>query len=125
MRNKLFLLISASLVSTSLYAMDCNFDNTDTNRDGKITKDEFHNSVSDSGKYWNYDTNKDGSLDEDEFRETNLNEAWYNDWDVNNDNLLDENEFSDGLFTSFDDNEDGHWDGNEWDDAGDEGLWDI
>lgn len=49
----------------------------------------------------------------------------FGDWDLNDDKNLDEDEFNDGWFNAFDDNENGHWDGDEWDDAGDAGLFDI
>lgn len=125
MRNKLFLVIAASLVSSSAYAMDSKFSDMDSNDDGKVTKDEFHGTVSDAGIYPAVDLDGDGYLTTTEYAETGFDDGLYDDWDVNNDDQLDENEYYDGTFSYYDENEDGHWNNGEWDDAGENGFWDM
>lgn len=125
MLNKLLIVVATSLLSASVYANEVSFDDMDTNGDGKVTKDEFHGSMADAGTYSNYDTDGDGYLSEDEFSETNFDDASYGDWDANSDGLLDDNEYYDGSFNYYDENEDGHWQSGEWDDAGDDGFWDV
>lgn len=125
MRNKLFLTIAASLVSASLFAGDVTFDTMDANQDGNVTNDEFRDNISDAGVYADFDLDKDGYLTKDEFQQTGFDDELYDGWDVNKDDRLDDNEFSDGAFFNYDEDEDGHWNNGEWDDAGDAGFWDI
>lgn len=125
MRNKLFLTIAASLVSASLYATDVTLPTMDANGEAQITKDEFHGNISDAGIYSRFDTDQDGELTKAEFNETGLDEGLYDGWDVNQDDRLDDIEFSDGTFANYDENEDGHWNNGERDDAGEAGFWEF
>lgn len=125
MRNKLFLVIAATLVSTSLYAKDVTFDSMDDNGDGKISKDEFHGNIADAGTFSQYDKDGDGSLTIDEFFHTGYDNGLYGDWDANNDDQLDAYEWGKGSFDYYDDDEDGQWNTDEWDAADKDGFWDL
>ena len=100
------------------------FETADTDGNGSISKDEFYGLVSDAGIYSDWDYDADGFIEEDEFNEIGLDED-FGVWDVNDDTYLDTDEFYDGYFTTFDEDEDGHWNDLEWDDAGDAGLFDV
>ena len=100
------------------------FDTADTDDNGSISKDEFYGLVSDAGIYSDWDYDADGFIEEDEYNEIGLDEN-FGAWDVNDDSYLDTDEFYDGYFTAFDEDENGHWDSLEWDDAGDAGLFDV
>ncbi|HET6628882.1 MAG TPA: hypothetical protein VFG91_03815 [Woeseiaceae bacterium] len=100
------------------------FETADTNNDGEISKDEFYGLVSDAGIYADWDWDSDGFIDEDEFEEIGLGDD-FDDWDLDDDSYLDSDEFYDGYFTYFDEDEDGHWDNLDWDDAGEAGLFDV
>lgn len=125
MRNKVFFMITAFLVSSSLYAVDCNFENMDANDDGKVSEGEFLDKISDLGTHSDLDLDNDGYLDKDEFRETDFDYGLYSSWDSDDDDLLDDDEFYGGLFYNYDWNEDGYWDEDEWDDAVDGDFWDF
>lgn len=102
------------------------FDRVDTDGDGSITKDEYYGMVSDAGIYPDHDRDDDGFVDEDEFNENGLNDhADFDTWDLDNDRFLTSGEFYDGAFANYDVDENGHWDGDEWDDAGEAGLFDF
>ncbi|MBS3805683.1 MAG: EF-hand domain-containing protein, partial [Oleiphilaceae bacterium] len=104
MRNTLFLVIAASLMSTSLCAQDISFDSMDSNGDGKVTQDEYHGRISDWGTYSEFDKDGDGYLTSEEFAETNYDSQLYDDWDVNNDGQLDKYEYYEGVFEYYDEN---------------------
>lgn len=101
------------------------FETADSNDDGSISKDEFYGLVSDAGIYADWDYDADGFIEANEFDEIGLDDEDFSTWDVDNDTYLNTNEFYDGYFTTFDEDENGHWDGYEWDDAGDGGLFDV
>lgn len=56
-------------------------------------------------------------------------EEQFDAWDADGDGLLDEDEFNEGVFSSYDDNENDTLDEPEYgdynDDLGDEGFWDV
>ncbi|MEX0903145.1 MAG: hypothetical protein WDZ76_10515 [Pseudohongiellaceae bacterium] len=96
---------------------------TDGNRDGVVTKDEFHGFVSRAGAYGGWDANSDGLIDPDEYRAIGAGqELAY--WDADNNNFLDPYEVYNGMFLYFDTNQDGRWDVNEWNAFQSEGLFD-
>lgn len=108
------------------YDADANFyDTWDTDRDARLTRDEFSTGVG-TGTWWNdRDTDRDTYLSEDEFNAAYSNETWYTpttygDWDVNDDNLLDRSEWETGLFDTWDTNRDTYLTADEYD----EGLFD-
>ena len=76
MRNKLYVAIAATLMSTSCFAMD--FNTADENRDGKIPKDEFYGTLSAAGTYSYFDLNRKFYLEKSEFRETDHAYGLYN-----------------------------------------------
>lgn len=114
----------ALLLTGSLAIGQTTFQAQDENGDGKISKDEYYGLASDMGIYADHDANDDGLIETNEFDEI----GWdydYDAWDLNEDSYLDSGEFYDGYFGEFDEDENGHWDNGEWDDAGDGGLFDI
>lgn len=121
MKKASIIAIVMALASSPAFA--ATFASQDTNGDGEISRDEFYGSVADAGIYADLDTNNDGLLDENEFGA--LGYDWdYDAWDTNEYGFVDSGEFYDGLYASYDANEDGHWDGDDWDDAGEAGLFD-
>jgi hypothetical protein len=99
----------------------------DDNNDGIVTRDEFNRRVGDVGVFGKWDADRSGMIDEREFNEIGFDEGFgdFDTWDVDDNRYLNETELNDGIYKGFDENENGHWDGNEWDDAGDAGFWDI
>lgn len=117
-------LVTVIVLASGLAFGETSFDSYDTNNDDQLTKDEFYGLTSDVGIYSDWDTNGDGVVDETEFNEIGI-DADFDTWDANGDGTLGEDEVYDGTFEYYDENEDGHWDGNEWDDAGDAGWLDV
>jgi hypothetical protein len=74
-----------------------------------------------------WDTNGDG-IGQDEFNTGYGESGVYDRWDADASGDISEDEFSQGIFNSYDENEDGTWDENETgmfeDDAGEQGFWD-
>ena len=68
------------------------------------------------------DQNQDEFIDENEFEVLGYVDEEFEDWDPDGDTYVDEDEFCDGACAWFDDEADGHGDG---DDAGEEGFWDA
>ncbi|KMQ74140.1 hypothetical protein [Marinobacter subterrani] len=123
MKAQLTSLIALSLASSMSLAA-ANFTFQDANDDGKISKDEYYNTLSDSGIYADWDLNDDGLLDVGEFEDVGFDYE-FSEWDVDNNDYLDAGELYDSYYDTYDDNENGHWDAGEWDDAGDEGFFDV
>lgn len=120
-------LATGIMLATSLAFGDVTFESFDTadiDDSGEITKDEFYGFITDAGIYADYDYDDDGFIDENEYDAIGL-EYDFDAWDVDDDDYLDDDEFYDGYFAAFDEDEDGHWDGLEWDDAGEAGLFDV
>ena len=113
--------ISAMLASGSAAAA---FSDWDANNDGQLSKDEYYSGVNDAGIYADIDTDNDGFVDKGEVDAAGIDGDW-DAWDADNDGYVDSDEFYEGVWTSYDVNEKGHWDGGEWDDAGDEGWFDV
>jgi hypothetical protein len=76
------------------------------------------------GIFEDRDENNDDRIDENEFAALDLGED-FDAWDANDNSYLDRNEYYEGSFEYFDEDENGHWDGDERDDAGDRGFWDV
>ena len=123
MRNQIAIAIALSLAG-SLALAETSFESLDTDGNGKVTKDEYHGSVSDMGVFSDWDSNSDGNLGENEFNEIGFDHD-FDTWDANNDSYLDSDEFYDGVFESYDANDDGYWESSEFDDVGDAGLFDV
>lgn len=100
------------------------FETADTNNDKQVSKDEFYGLVSDAGIFADWDYDADGFIEENEYADIGL-DSDFDSWDADNDNYLGADEFYEGYFSAFDEDEDGHWDDYEWDDAGDAGLFDV
>lgn len=114
-----------SFSSAAVFAdMSADFDRYDTDRDGLFSQNEFDGYMERSNTFERRDLDNDGFLDANEYNELGV-DTDFNDWDRNNDSYLDTSEYNDGIYNTFDDNEDGHWDDGEWDDAGDAGVFDI
>lgn len=104
------------------------FDQLDANGNGKISRDEFHGTMSDMGVFANFDANNDGRLSENEWNDIGW-EYDYEAWDVNHDGYVGADEFYDGWYAAYDENGDGVWDESEYgvfyDDADEWGIFDI
>ena len=100
------------------------FDTADTNNDGSVSKDEFYGLVSDAGIYSDWDYDSDGFIDENEYGDIGLDED-FDALDADDNAYVDSGELYDGYFSLYDEDEDGHWNDLEWDDAGDAGLFDL
>lgn len=100
------------------------FQSTDTDHDGRITEYEFYNFAINTGLFSKWDTNDDALIGENEYIDAGL-EGDFASWDFNGDSYLNANELYDGTFGMFDENENGYWTANEWDHAGDAGLFDV
>ncbi|MDF0752426.1 hypothetical protein NLU14_19530 [Marinobacter sp. 71-i] len=96
----------------------------DANDDGKISKDEYYSTLSDAGVYSDWDLDNDGFINETEFDEVGFDYDFAT-WDVDDNNYLDAGEIYDSYYDTYDDDESGHWNVGEWDDAGDEGYFDV
>ena len=99
------------------------FSSLDSNSDDKVTKDEYYGTVSDWGTYSDWDTNSDGLLDADEFNNGPF-DGEYVYWDYNNDSYLDSYEVYNGVYSSYDSNDDGYWSNDEWTAFNDAGWYD-
>ncbi|MGB7755899.1 MAG: hypothetical protein WBL23_07525 [Salinisphaera sp.] len=97
----------------------------DHNSDGYVSTDEFYGTVGDNGYYADWDTDGNGLLDQDEFNNLGVDDVGFDDWDTDDDGYLDSGEVYDGYYSYYDANEDGHWNNGEWDDAGEDGFFDI
>ncbi len=123
MKGRFTTLLALSLASSMTFAAgSLSFE--DANSDGKVSKDEYQNSLSDAGVYSDWDADNDGLLTDEEFDEAGFDND-FTAWDADNSDYLDAGEVYDGYFDSFDENENGHWNAGEWDDAGDEGFFDV
>lgn len=96
----------------------------DIDSSGDISRSEYDSYIREGGAYGNWDLNDDGYIEETEYDELNFDDD-FADWDLDDNDLLDSGEFSEGVFGYFDDDESGHWDGDEWDDAGEAGIFDM
>ena len=123
MRKQMLLSLALTLGMLSP-ALAQSFESYDTNGDGNVTKDEYYGSIADWGTYPDWDTSGDGLVDEEEFGA--LGHDWdYDTWDSDANGYVDSGEFYDGLYTTYDSEEDGHWQLGNWDDAGEEGWFDF
>ena len=103
------------------------FTDVDANGDDRVTQEELRAHARERGVFERWDENSDGSFGEDEFGAIGFDAdvGDFETWDEDGNGSAGAEEFFRSLFGAFDDNEDGHWDGDEWDDAGDSGLFDI
>lgn len=123
MKAQITTLLALSLASSVSLAA-ANFEFQDQNDDGSISKDEYYSTLSDEGVYADWDLNDDGLIEVGEFEDVGFDYE-FSTADVDNNNYLDATELYDSYYDTYDDNENGHWDAGEWDDAGDEGFFDV
>lgn len=87
------------------------YDVWDTNNDGILDENEWNEDTEAFGlknETWaNWDTDKNKQVDKNEFQAAFKNNNYYSTWDADRNNQLTEREFSDGLFSTWDDNDDG------------------
>ena len=127
MWKPLMVALALSMAGPAYAQTATDFSFRDDNNDGVVTRNEFDRKLGDAGMFEHWDTDKSGLIDEREFNEIGFDEGFadFDLWDGDDDRYLDSSEVYDGIYDGFDDNENGHWDGGEWDDAGDAGFWDI
>ena len=103
------------------------FADLDANADDRVTQEEFRGYAQEQGFFERWDEDRDGLIGQDEFDGIGFDQevGEFEAWDEDGNGSLSNDEFWGSFFGAFDDNEDGHWDGDEWDDAGDAGFWDI
>lgn len=123
MKTRIITLLAFSLASTMTFAAG-SFTYNDGNDDGKISKDEYYGTLSDAGIYSDWDTDNDGLLTEEEFDEIGYDYD-FGAWDYDDNEYLDATELYEGYYDTYDEDEDGHWNAGEWDDAGDDGFFDV
>ena len=117
----MFFAVGAALSAGS--AMADTFGTSDANGDDIITSDEYHRSAEDMGVFSRWDMNDDGRLGENEWNDDF--DYDYDMWDRDNDGYLDANEFYTGTYNYYDTDEDNRWDGDDWEEADDDGLFDV
>lgn len=123
MRKPILLAVALSFASAGVYA-NPSFDRADTDSNGKLSQSEYKSAVKDSSSYSSWDSDKDGRISSKEFDVIGIDDT-FTIWDADNNEYLDLNEIQDGAWTYYDEDENGHWDDGEWDDAGDAGFWDV
>ena len=123
MRKPVALGVALALLGAPAFAQTT-FESQDTDGDGSISKDEYYGVVGDAGVYADLDYDSDGFIDENEFEGIGLDDD-YETWDLDNDDYVDSTEFYEGYFGYYDEDEDGHWNNGEWDDAGEAGIFDF
>jgi Ca2+-binding EF-hand superfamily protein len=124
MRAKTLYLALAVSAASSVAVAQTAFDAYDVDESGAVERQEFLGAIDDIGTFRQWDTDGNGKISEDEFRDIGL-DGDFIDWDTNQDTNLDENEFYTGTFDTYDQDQSGIWEDNEWDDADDAGLLDI
>lgn len=113
------------LVSTVTPADDQRaFTEWDISRDGYITKEEFRRGIKKAGWFEQWDANNDHRIGLEEFNAVGFSGNFRN-WDANEDGYLGPMELYSGIYTTYDEDEDGHWTLGEWDDADDAGWFDV
>jgi hypothetical protein len=118
------LILAAGFAMASSLAFAADLGEFDANADGVLDENEYYGYVSDAGVYSEWDADNDGFIEENEFGELGVDND-FSDWDEDNNDYLDTAEVYDGLYSSFDENENGHWDSGEWDDANEAGVFDM
>jgi hypothetical protein len=99
-----------------------NMGNVDQNRDNRVSQEELIVVLVDD--FERADINRNRQLDQNEFDALGMDQD-FELWDTNADENVDENEFYTGTFNAFDEDENAHLEGGEWDDAGDSGWFDV
>lgn len=125
--RKQIVLATSILMAGSIASADItfeSFDAADTDNNSKVSKDEFYGLVSDAGIFADWDYDADGFIEENEYADIGLDND-FDAWDADDDSYLSSDELYDGYFSTFDEDENGHWNDLEWDDAGDAGLFDV
>lgn len=96
----------------------------DTDRDTKISRQEFDRYFGTSPGVQRLDANRNGMIDEDEL-EASQWDVDFDELDSDHDGKLPRSEFQDELFTRLDKNHNQRLDEDEWDDARDTGFFDM
>lgn len=123
MHNRWVLATAVSLAASFALA-ETSFESLDADSDGSVSKDEYYGLVSDAGVFADWDADSDGLIDENEFEGIGLDDD-YASWDMDGNDYVDSGEFYDSYFGYYDRDEDSHWNGTEWDDAGETGVFDY
>ncbi|MBJ6127104.1 hypothetical protein [Microvirga splendida] len=111
----------------------------DADRDAGLNNSEFRTGFEKAGVFNEWDADSNAALTESEFEtglgdnatafNTRFGEDAFNEWDVNNDTRLTDSEFYDGVYASYDENNNNIIEepefGDVGDDMGDGGLWDV
>ena len=96
----------------------------DADGDGALSRDEFHGTVRESRVPSAWDNNEDGRLDASEWEGTESEDDFLS-WDKDFDGHVDSDEYHNHRFDDYDQDQDGYWNDDEWDDAADDAFWDV
>jgi Ca2+-binding EF-hand superfamily protein len=123
MKMQLAVALGLVMGSTSAFAQK-DFSNWDNDNNGAVSQQEFAQGIKKQGFFDRWDDDGNGQLNRDEFQEVGANTD-FETFDANNDDYLTEDEFSTGFYDTWDADNDTMLSENEWDDASDEGWFDV
>lgn len=96
------------------------FTDWDADQSGYIDDEEFGTGIGENDYFGAWDENEDDQITEDEF-----GTVGFDNWDADDSGFIDEQEYNAGLFDTWDSDNTDYLDYSEWDDAGDEGWFDV
>lgn len=114
--------LACALALVAAPAIAGSFAAHDADEDGRVSRDEYYDHVSDAGLYPHFDRDGDGFVETREF--ATFSEQWdvdewnYDGWDRDDDALIDSGEFYEGWFGYYDRDDDGALDIGEWEQPG-------
>lgn len=121
--SKLFVLLLAFGIFSCRASEEGAYANWDADRDARLDTNEFGTAWGESGYFDRWDANQDDFIDENEWNAgrnnfmADYNESEFgafSDWDADDDSMLAENEFRDGVFDTYDADNDNYWTDTEY-----------